>query len=55
MDEILIDDEQDALSSKVNMGENGARCHVGYKAWLYRQMDLDDTSKKANSEKIDSC
>ena len=30
--EILVDDDQDALCMKVEIAENGASCHVGYKS-----------------------
>ena len=32
--EILIDDDQDSLCMMVDIGENGASCHVGYKLSL---------------------
>ena len=41
--EILIDDDQDALCLKVDIGKNGASCHVGYKSCFYREIDLEDT------------
>ncbi len=50
IDEILIDDDQDALCIKVNIGENGASCHVGYKSCFYRKIDLEDTASKAGLE-----
>ena len=50
IDEILIDDDQDALCIKVNIGENGASCHVGYKSCFYRKIDLEDTANKAGLE-----
>ncbi|MDA7688207.1 phosphoribosyl-AMP cyclohydrolase [Pelagibacteraceae bacterium] len=50
IDEILIDDDQDALCIKVNIGENGASCHVGYKSCFYRKIDLEDTANKEGLE-----
>ena len=55
--EILIDDDQDALCLKVDLGENGASCHVGYKSCFYREIDLEDTANKpglrfTNIEKV---
>ena len=50
IDEILIDDDQDALCIKVNIGENGASCHVGYKSCFYRKIDLEDTANKKGLE-----
>ena len=44
--EILIDDDQDALCLKVDIGKNGASCHVGYKSCFYREIDLEDTANK---------
>ena len=44
--EILIDDDQDAICLKVDLGENGASCHVGYKSCFYREIDLEDTANK---------
>ena len=46
VEEILIDDDQDSLCIKVNIGENGASCHVGYKSCFYRKIDLEDTENK---------
>jgi phosphoribosyl-AMP cyclohydrolase len=46
IEEILIDDDQDAICLKVNIGENGASCHVGYKSCFYREIDLEDTANK---------
>ena len=45
--EILIDDDQDALCLKVDIGKNGASCHVGYKSCFYREIDLEDTANKS--------
>lgn len=50
INEILIDDDQDALCIKVNIGENGASCHVGYKSCFYRKIDLEDTANKPGLE-----
>ena len=46
IEEMLIDDDQDAICLKVNIGENGASCHVGYKSCFYREIDLEDTANK---------
>ena len=40
--EILIDDDQDAICLKVDLGENGASCHVGYKSCLLYTSDAAD-------------
>ena len=55
--EILIDDDQDAICLKVDLGENGASCHVGYKSCFYGEIDLEDTANKpglrfTNIEKV---
>ena len=52
IDEILIDDDQDALCIKVNIGENGASCHVGYKSCFYRKIKLEDNQNKAVLEDL---
>ena len=44
--EILIDDDQDAVCLRVDIGEKGASCHVGYKSCFYREIDLEDTGNK---------
>ena len=44
--EMLIDDDQDAICLKVNIGEKGASCHVGYRSCFYREIDLEDTANK---------
>ena len=46
IEEMLIDDDQDAICLKVNIGKNGASCHVGYKSCFYREIDLEDTANK---------
>ena len=47
--EIRIDDDQDSLWIKVDIGE-GASCHVGYRSCFYRSIPL---GKIENSEKIE--
>ena len=32
---------------KVDIGKNGASCHVGYKSCFYRKIDLEDTANKS--------
>jgi len=51
--EILVDDDQDALCMKVEIGENGASCHVGYKSCFYRKIKLEDNQNKAELEDLD--
>ena len=50
--EILIDDDQDALYMSVEIGENGASCHVGYKSCFYRKIKLEDNQNKAVLEDL---
>ena len=50
--ELKIDDDQDALCIKVNIGENGASCHVGYKSCFYRKIKLEDNQNKAVLEDL---
>ena len=47
--EIRIDDDQDAVWLKVDIGD-GASCHVGYKSCFYRSIPL---GKIVNSENIE--
>ncbi len=47
--DIRIDDDQDALWMKVDIGE-GASCHVGYKSCFYRSISL---GKVNNPEEIE--
>ncbi len=62
--EIRIDDDQDSVWMKVNIG-NGASCHVGYKSCFYRsvplgkikndsevKMDFKEKEKKFDPEKV---
>ena len=51
--EILVDDDQDALCMKVEIGENGASCHVGYKSCFYRKIKLEDNQSKTELEDLD--
>jgi len=50
--EILVDDDQDALCMKVEIAENGASCHVGYKSCFYRKIKLEDNQSKAELESL---
>lgn len=36
--EMRIDDDQDAVWLRVNVGGNGASCHVGYRSCFYRSV-----------------
>ena len=47
--EIRIDDDQDSVWMKVDIGD-GASCHVGYKSCFYRSVPL---GKIQNSEKVE--
>ena len=42
IDEILIDDDQDAILMKVCVDGTGASCHVGYKSCFYRKITLEE-------------
>tara|TARA_B100001093_G_scaffold491891_1_gene532430 strand:+ start:772 stop:1236 length:465 start_codon:yes stop_codon:yes gene_type:complete len=50
--EILIDDDQDALYMKVEIPENGASCHVGYKSCFYRKIKLEDNQNIVELEDL---
>ena len=41
IDEIFIDDDQDAVLMKVIVDGTGASCHVGYKSCFYRKINHD--------------
>jgi phosphoribosyl-AMP cyclohydrolase len=36
--EMRIDDDQDCVWLRVNVGGNGASCHVGYRSCFYRSL-----------------
>ena len=38
--EMRIDDDQDCVWLRVNVGGNGASCHVGYRSCFYRSIEL---------------
>ena len=42
--EMRTDCDQDVLLIKVDIGENGAACHTGYKSCFYRKLD-DETQE----------
>lgn len=41
--ELLIDDDQDCVWLKVDVGGSGASCHVGYRSCFYRKIPLGIT------------
>ena len=44
--EMRVDDDQDCIWLRVNVGGNGASCHVGYRSCFYRSLptgELPDT------------
>ena len=50
--EILIDDDQDALYMRVEIPENSASCHVGYKSCFYRKIKLEDNQNNVELEDL---
>lgn len=40
--EMRIDDDQDCVWLRVNVGGNGASCHVGYRSCFYRSLPTGD-------------
>jgi phosphoribosyl-AMP cyclohydrolase len=50
VEEIMIDDDQDALWLKVRLGKNAegkqASCHVGYRSCFYRLVEYKDNEVK---------
>ena len=43
--ELMIDDDQDCVWLKVEVGGDGASCHVGYRTCFYRRIPLGSSSK----------
>lgn len=43
VEEMRIDDDQDAIWIRVNVAGNGASCHVGYRSCFYRKVPLTTT------------
>lgn len=46
--EMRIDDDQDCVWLRVEVGGNGASCHVGYRSCFYRSVPTGETLKKAD-------
>lgn len=40
--ELRVDDDQDAVWLRVNVGGSGASCHVGFRSCFYRKVDTVD-------------
>lgn len=40
--EARVDDDQDAIWLRVNVGGSGASCHVGYRSCFYRVIPVGD-------------
>ena len=49
---ILIDDDQDCMSFRVNVAGSGASCHVGYKSCFYRILEDKENLSFIESEKL---
>ena len=47
VDQILIDDDQDAVWLKVTVAGNGASCHVGYRSCFYRAIPTQTRAGEA--------
>lgn len=45
--EMRIDDDQDAVWLRVQVGGSGASCHVGYRSCFYRSVPLGSTVESA--------
>jgi phosphoribosyl-AMP cyclohydrolase len=45
--EMRIDDDQDAVWLRVQVGGSGASCHVGYRSCFYRSVPLGESVAKA--------
>lgn len=46
IDEIRIDDDQDAVWLRVTVAGSGASCHVGYRSCFYRSIDTESKTLK---------
>lgn len=44
--EMRIDDDQDAVLLRVEVGGSGASCHVGYRSCFYRSVELGGAAAK---------
>ena len=42
--ELLIDDDQDCVWLRVEVGGNGASCHVGYRSCFYRRIPTGESA-----------
>jgi len=47
--EMRIDDDQDSVWLRVNVGGSGASCHVGYRSCFYRSIPLGGDVAEASS------
>jgi len=47
--EMRIDDDQDSVWLRVNVGGSGASCHVGYRSCFYRSISLGGDVAEASS------
>ncbi|MEM6707808.1 MAG: phosphoribosyl-AMP cyclohydrolase [Pseudomonadota bacterium] len=54
VNELLIDDDQDAVWLKVTIPGSGASCHVGYRSCFYRTIDRR-TSESDGPAKLQFC
>ena len=46
--ELRIDDDQDCVWLRVNVGGSGASCHVGYRSCFYRTVPVTDVAAGAS-------
>lgn len=51
VEELLIDDDQDAIWLRVKISGSGASCHVGYRSCFYRKFPLKN-DKQSNQHLI---
>lgn len=50
VEELRIDDDQDAVWLRVRVGGSGASCHVGYRSCFYRRVPVGEV--RAQSEEL---
>jgi phosphoribosyl-AMP cyclohydrolase len=48
--ELLIDDDQDCVWLKVDIGGSGASCHVGYRSCFYRAIPIGAEAAKTGAK-----
>ncbi|NQY82927.1 MAG: phosphoribosyl-AMP cyclohydrolase [Alphaproteobacteria bacterium] len=53
VEELRIDDDQDAIWLRVRVAGNGASCHVGYRSCFYRTIPIGNHPRAADLEFVE--